>query len=264
MMTRLVDETKPDLLVLTGDNIGNNIINPVWAQQLIALLDSFGIPYALVMGNHDGDFIDWQDSNQQLLIAKLFSRGRHSLFESGPENVSGTGNYGVRILNGKGAIIYSLILMDSNRDYIRQDQVDWYEWHMRGIQSAYGPESKSLVFFHIPLPEIALIRQEMIGQGKCDEAGRDAEAAFGETSTPQSQNTGFFERAKQLGSTTHLFFGHDHLNTLDYLYQGIHFVYGLKTGYCGYHDPDRLGAVLITLSGSASESNVKVDFIYSK
>jgi hypothetical protein len=144
MMTRLVDETKPDLLVLTGGNIGNNIINPVWAQQLVAFLDSFGIPCALVMGNQDGDFIVWQDSNQQFLIAKLFSRGRHSLFESGPENVSGTDNYGVRTLNGKGAIIYSLILMDSNRDYIRRDQVDWHEWYVRGVNNGLGPRIKSL------------------------------------------------------------------------------------------------------------------------
>jgi hypothetical protein len=263
MMARLIDETRPDLLILTGDNIGN-FINPVWAQQLIAFLDSFGIPYALVMGNHDGDFIIWQDSNQQILIAKMFSQGRYSLFESGPENVSGTGNYGIHILNGKEEIIYSLILMDSNRDYIRQDQVEWYEWYVRGINSAFGPESKSLVFFHIPPPEIDLVQQEMIGQEKNDEADRDAEAAFGENPLPQIQNTGLFERVKLLGSTTHLFFGHDHLNTLDYIYQGIHFVYGLKTGYCGYHDPDRLGAVLITLSGNAAASEVKVDFKYSK
>jgi hypothetical protein len=262
-MTRLIDETEPDLLILTGDNIGNNIINPVWAQQLIAFLDSFGIPYALVMGNHDGDFIDWQNSNQQLLIAKLFSRGRYSLFESGPENVSGTGNYGVRILNRNRETIYSLILIDSNRDYIRRDQVDWFVLHVRGFKCALGPETKSLVFFHIPPPEIELIRQEMIGQGKSDEAGRDAEAAFGESPTPQPQNTGLFERAKQLGSTTHLFFGHDHLNTLDYIYQGIHFVYGLKTGYCAYHDLDRLGAVLITLRGNTAVE-VKVDFKYTK
>jgi hypothetical protein len=263
-MTRLINEAKPDLLVLTGDNIGNNIINPVWAQQLVVFLDSFGIPYALVMGNHDGDFIDWQDSNQQLLIGEIFSRGRHSLFASGPENVSGLGNYGIHILNGKRAIIYSLILMDSNRDYIRRDQVDWYEWYVRGVNNASGPGIKSLVFFHIPPPEIELLRQEMQDQGQSDEAGRSAEAAFAESPTPQSKNTGLFERAKLLGSTTHLFFGHDHLNALDYIYQDIHFVYGLKTGYCAYHDPDRLGAVLITLSGASAVSEVKVEFKYLK
>jgi hypothetical protein len=252
LMTRAINETKPDLLVLTGDNVGN-FINPVWAQQLIAFLDSFGILYALVMGNHDGDFIKMGDSNQQRLIAEIFSRGRYSLFESGPETVTGTGNYGIRILNGSGKVIYSLILMDSNDDYIRRDQVDWYEWYVHGLQRAAGPGIKSLVFFHIPLPEIELIRQEMIEQGKKDEAGRTAGDAFGEAPSEQTQNTGLFERMKLLGTTTHMFFGHDHKNTLDYLYRGIHFVYGLKTGYCAYHETDRLGAVLITLYGAAEE-----------
>jgi hypothetical protein len=216
------------------------------------------------MGNHDGDFIKMRDDNQQRLIAEIFSRGRYSLFQSGPETVTGTGNYGIRIFNGKGKVIYSLIFMDSNDDYIRQDQVDWYEWYLRDINRTAGPGIKSLVFFHIPLPEIELIRQEMIEEGKNDEAGRTAGDAFGEAPSEQTQNTGLFERMKQLGSTTHMFFGHDHLNTLDYLYEGIHFIYGLKTGYCAYHEPDRLGAVLITLYGAAAVGGVRVDFKYLK
>jgi hypothetical protein len=262
LMARAINATKPELLVLTGDNVGN-FFNPVWSQQLIAFLDSFEIPYALVMGNHDGDFVQMEDGNLQRRIAELFVRGRYSLFEKGPENVSGTGNYGVNLFNRRGEVLYSLILLDSHSDYIRRDQVDWYEWYVRGVEVAAGRAVGSLAFFHIPPPEIKFIHQEMKEQGKKDEAGRSAEEAFKEPPNVQSWNAGLFSRMRELGSTSHIFFGHDHLNVLDYEYQGVHFVYGLKTGYCAYNDPDSVGAVLIVLRGeTAGDMRVSVDFWY--
>jgi hypothetical protein len=41
-------------------------------------------------------------------------------------------------------------------------------------------------------------------------------------------------------------------------------VYALKTGYCAYHDPERLGAVLITLRGDAGIAAVDVEFRYTR
>lgn len=260
MMGDAIRGQEPDLLVFTGDNVGN-LFNSHWAWQLISFLDSFAIPYALVMGNHDGDFLEIQDSNQQHIIAEIFSRGTYSLFEKGPDNVTGTGNYGLHIVNESGAIIYALILLDSNNDYIHRDQVEWYEWYLRGLSGAAEPLSggavKSLLFFHIPLPEIRDIRREMEQNNFVDDDGRSAGAAFGENPTVQSENAGLFSAIKNLKSTTHLFFGHDHLNTLNYRYQGVYFVYGLKSGYCAYHDPERLGVTLITLSGDPPAVKVR-------
>jgi hypothetical protein len=252
--TVFTDLNAPLLALLyfpTGDNVGN-FINSHWAWQLITFLDSLAIPYALVMGNHDGDFIKMQDSNQQRIIAEIFSRGAHSLFKNGPDNVTGTGNYGLHIVNGNGEIIYALILMDSNRDYIRRDQVEWYEWYVRGVSAVVYPLGgvvNSLLFFHIPLPEIEDIKLEMEQNNFTDDDGHSASTAFGESPNEQSRNTGLFAAVKNLGSTTHLFFGHDHKNILNYNYQGVYFVYGLKTGYCAYHDTERLGATLIILIG---------------
>jgi hypothetical protein len=261
MMARAVQAGNPDLIVLAGDNIGNHL-NAVWAWRLISFLDTFEAPYALIMGNHDGDFIELNDSNQQRLIAEIFSRGRHSLFSLGPDNVTGTGNYGINIVNEEDEIIYGLVFMDSNDDYLRRDQVDWYAWHTRGLQNAASPAVKSLVFVHIPPQEIKIIQDEMIALGKTDLDGRSAEDAFGETPMPQKVNTGLFETIKTLGSATHIFFGHDHRNNLNYDYQGVRFVYGLKTGYCAYHDPEKLGALLITLKGNSAVSAVDVEFLY--
>jgi hypothetical protein len=262
LMTRAIEETKPNLLVLTGDNVGN-FMNSVWAQQLVTFLDTFRIPYAMTMGNHDGESASMEDGNLQRIVAEIFRGGRYSLFENGPDNIGGTGNYGVNLFSETGDVLYGLVLLDSNRDYIRLGQVDWYEWYIRGVEGTAGAAVRSLVFFHIPLPEIRLIRQEMEELGRRDETGRSVDEAFGEPPNAQSLNTGLFERMKGLGSTTHIFFGHDHLNALDYEYEGIHFVYGLKTGYCGYNDADSVGAVLIVLSGDAAgDMRVAVDFRY--
>ena len=268
MMSDAIHMQNPDLLVLTGDNVGN-FLNAHWAWELVGFLDSFAVPYALVMGNHDGDFLELEDANQQHIIAEIFSRGTYSLFKNGPDNLTGTGNYGLHIVNESGSIIYTLVLLDSNDDYLRRDQVAWYEWYVRGAgEAAYssgGTEKlKSLLFFHIPLPEIEDIKREMEQNDFRDADGHSGSAAFGEPPSPQTENTGLFDAIKKLGSTTHIFFGHDHLNTLNYKHRGVYFVYGLKTGYCAYHDPERLGATLIVLGGETSVTDVRVEHCYLK
>jgi 3',5'-cyclic AMP phosphodiesterase CpdA len=261
MMSRAIGAANPDLIILMGDNIGNHL-NALWAWRLLSFLDSFAIPYALIMGNHDGDFIELNDDNQQHSIAEIFARGRHSLFSLGPDNITGTGNYGITIVNTQGAILYGLLFIDSNDDYIRRDQVAWYEWYTKGLQDSASSAVKSLVFMHIPLPEITALQNEMATLGTTDADGRSVGDAFWEKPIPQSVNTGMFARIKALGSATHIFFGHDHLNNLNYEYQGVRFVYSLKTGYCAYHDPERLGALLITLQGNSSVTAVDVTCLY--
>ena len=59
----LVDNTKPDLVLLGGDNAGPGIIHIETAEQLKEMLDGIaspmekaGIPWAHVYGNHDNNF----------------------------------------------------------------------------------------------------------------------------------------------------------------------------------------------------------------
>jgi hypothetical protein len=255
MMRKAVQITGPDLIVLTGDNVGN-FINSVWAWQLITFLDSLRVPYALVMGNHDGDFTIFNDDNQQHIVAEIFSKGKHSLFSMGPDNLSGTGNYGINIVDESGDIIHGLILMDSGDDYLRNDQIEWYDWYVRGLEASAGGLVQTSVFIHVPPCEVSLIKEEMKAYGLTDLDGRSADDAFREGPMVQDANTGLFSRVKALGSTTHIFFGHDHKNILNYQYQGVSFVYGLKTGYCAYYDKDRVGAVLVTLDDTGSITGV--------
>ncbi|MDR3275893.1 MAG: metallophosphoesterase [Treponema sp.] len=261
IISRAIAKTRPHLLVLTGDNV-EGLNNRDWGRRLIEFLDGFGIPYAMVMGNHDGEGI--YDNSK---MGEIYGSGAYSLFRPGLPSIHGTGNYVVNITGEAGDVLYALAMIDSNRyrlggkgyDYIYPDQIAWYKWYIEELSAAqYGPESgrmvKSMAFFHIPLPEVNDVRDLLKVQDPVAEA-----YAYWETPSPPAQNTGMFQQMLALGSTTHLFFGHDHLNLLDYGYQGIHFVYGLKTGPCSYYNEKRQGTTLITVRDDLS---VGVEFLF--
>lgn len=242
-----ITDNQPDLLIFTGDNVSGEDNNAL-GNMLISFLDTFTIPYALVMGNHDGE-----GRFDNVKMEAVFASGKHSLFNKGPDNIHGTGNYAINIKTENDDLFYTLILLDSNRyrtyrdrngyDYIYPDQIAYYEWLVKGVSKlSNGEVFPSLVFFHIPLPEINDIKLEI-------EANNPEIAAdiFRETPCPPETNTGMFSKMKELGSTKAVVFGHDHVNLLDYEYQGIKFVYGLKTGTCSYYNNDRLGYTIITI-----------------
>ncbi|GAB6393011.1 MAG: metallophosphoesterase [Treponematales bacterium] len=255
-----VNDTHPDLLVLTGDNVWN-WHNYALGARLAAFLDTFRTPYAIVMGNHDweGVFI----SNEKM--GEVYAKGRYSLFSPGPPNIPGCGNYGVNIVDESGEVVYALIMLDSGRyrgsfpdygyDYISTEQIAWYEWYVKGVsKSRYGdyfpPEHvvKSMAFFHIPLPEINEVREKLEAEDPAAAAD-----AFRDKPTPSRKNTGMFQKMKELRSTTHMFFGHDHGNMLDYEYEGVHFVYSLRTS----GEQERAGTTVITIK---NDLTVTVEF----
>ena len=90
----LINETNPDLIIITGDIIYGEFDDAGTSLlEFIGFMDSFAIPWAPVFGNHDNESakgIDWQC--EQLWRSKycLFSRG----------NVHGNGNYTVGIFCG--------------------------------------------------------------------------------------------------------------------------------------------------------------------
>jgi hypothetical protein len=71
---------------------------------------------------------------------------------------------------------------------------------------------------------------------------------------------GMFRAMKEAGSDF-ILAGHDHMNNFNIKYDGIRFVYGLKTGRGSYNELLTVGGTLITVSsdGSVSFSNI-LDF----
>lgn len=127
-------------------------------------------------------------------------------------------------------------------------QIYWYDWLQRGlIASGY---EKSLMFFHIPLPEFKIAYDEWQINGS------DPATGFGERREDECHalvNMGMFDKIKQLGATTDVFVGHDHVNNYSVEYMGVGLHYGVKSTRQIYHDDDMIGGKLITISGAVPE-----------
>ena len=224
---RLVAEVKPDLITLSGDN--------AWSDyayvQLIKWIDAYGIPWAPVMGNHDG-----QSCPSEFWCAYNLARARNCLFRFGPADM-GYGNYIVNITE-TGKIIHTLFLMDThsyiedensingpvsndNYDHLWPKQFDWYSWAVDGIAATAGEPVESTVIFHIPVYEYKTAWEEATGVSDW-ETDRDAPftGAYADTSFGvrheyggwSPQTNGFFALVKEKGSTKNIICGHDHVS----------------------------------------------------
>ena len=253
----LVEENQPDMIVLTGDTVFGPA-NTVFVPHVIDLMESFEIPWAIVYGNHDSEF-----KADKFWQGERYEAAEHCLYHNGPYNIGGTGNYVVN-LTKDGEPFYSLVMMDSNM-YMTYDgkteyacfelgQISWYEYMITNLQ-AHGYD-KSMMFFHIPLVEYGIAFDEW------EEGGFDESIGFGEKREEECNspcNTGMFDMIKKLGSTTHTFCGHDHINNYSVEYQGVTLTYGLKSSTQLYHDEDMVGGTLITID---SDRNVTVEHKY--
>lgn len=257
LVEELIEEQNPDLIITTGDNVSFSYQGSL-VKKLVAKMESFNIPWAVTLGNHDAEA-----SVNRNWHGNIYENANNSMFKMGPTEVDGVGNYQINITNGDGKVVQSLIMLDSHAktkyedgkdyDYIKPSQLEWYKWVTDGLEKETGNKVPSLLFFHIPLIEF-------------DDALKadDAKILFGEQnedvySAPIS--SGLFELILEQGSTTHIFNGHDHLNNISVLYKGITQTYCTKSGPCSYHDESVQGGTLITIKSGSND--IEVEHIYN-
>lgn len=257
LITRLVEDTQPDLITLTGDN--------AWAtmayMELVELVDSFGIPWAPVMGNHDG-----QGLLSETWACQLFLDAENCLFEFGPEDM-GHGNYIINIVEND-SIIHTLFMMDthdtraytlddgtyleSEYDHLWPRQIKWYKWAVNGIAAIEGKKVDSSVFFHIPVMEYNEAWQAAWdAENECYKP-EYADTSFGvnlEWVCSAPENNGFFDVCKEYG-TKNIICGHDHVNSASILYEGVRLTYGLKLGEGCYYDDALIGGTTLSIDSS--------------
>ncbi len=245
LVDELITDIQPDLIMTTGDN-SMMPFSDIMTKKFIRQMESYNIPWGVVLGNHDSE-----GRGDRAWFGNQYENAENCLFESGPSNIQGIGNYVVNIESEEGDTIYSLIMMDSNiereydneevyYDYIYPDQIEWYESVV-----AVQPDVPSMLIFHIPTPEFADT------QTAWENGDTSTVNGFGENREmvcAPLENTGLFDKAKELGSTTHIFCGHDHINSLSVEYEGIRLTYSLKTGPTCYADDDMQGGTLVTIT----------------
>lgn len=236
IMKSTIQKAEPDLIVITGD-----VFSSSCREKDVAMLCDFlagtGIPWAVVLGNHDDETpYSLED------LSKILENSEGSLFKRG--NLSdryGNYYYYLRFSDGR---VHQLIFMDTRSSGFTEESVIFYENAVLDSMR-YDEEynTQNLLFYHIPLQEMqdavnAYENDSSIGSGK-----------IGEPLCVQSTSVGFMEKVLGLGRTKAMIFGHDHYNNTIINYQGIDFCYGTKTGIAGGHN-FKLGGNLITMNSN--------------
>lgn len=256
----LIDDKKPKLITISGDILWG-IHTRQCQRKLIAMMESFEIPWAPVFGNHDSG------GNADLLwLGERFEEAERCLFQRGFNNIGGVGNYIINIReNGK--TIHSLIMIDSgsqgncreaydeqsvygSSDAVNGDsrvgkkefgtlnigQLEWYKWVINGLKAENnGSTVETSVILHIPLMEYDLAYSHWAESGYDPAIGTGSK---NEKIASPCVNIGFFDTILEIGSTKKVIAGHDHVNDFSILYKGVRLTYSVKTGFRCYHQKD--------------------------
>ncbi|MGE4569419.1 MAG: metallophosphoesterase family protein [Bacteroidales bacterium] len=225
MMRAVAASEKPDLIVLTGDNVCSDHTAKAW-RNLADTLAATGFPWCIVFGNHDQE----HDLSKPQII-KLLRPFRNHLTQEGPEELPGTGNYILSVAssqgNGKAALLYFLDSHSSlnskvmgTYDWLKAEQIVWYRKESQLLQQAAGGSPlPALAFFHIPVPEYKELVASKQFIGICKEAVCSPDV-----------NTGMYAAMLERGDVMGLFTGHDHDNNFIGQLRGLCLAYGQATG----------------------------------
>ncbi len=131
-ISTLVEQEKPDLIILTGDMINGNFDDngSMWLR-LIEFMDSLNIPWAPVFGSLENESAmgaEWQ--REQLSSAK------NSIFKV--NSSTGKGDHTIAITD-KGVVRRVIYMLDANGDAgINQAQITWMKNTAANISLNYG------------------------------------------------------------------------------------------------------------------------------
>ena len=260
----MVEKHQPDLITISGDLFWKD--STIYsAHRLTEFMDSFKIPWAPVFGNHD-----WDGNCDLNYLADIMMEGEYCLMQKGDANM-GVGNYIINIceeVNGQKKIVNSIIMMDSHGNGLYENQNEWYAWAAAGVNKLAGENVPSTVVFHIPIAQF---------QYACDEAwdtekeewktGYDAfgirgeEECFDRDEEGNPVELGFFAKVKEVGTTTNILCGHDHVNNYSIVYEDVRLTYALRLGVGAYFDMDSMGVTLLTIKDDGT-TNVAHDYRY--
>ena len=254
LIAKACDKEKPDLVVITGDNVQNeDDANKTksYIDKLMTVFEERSIPTAVTFGNHDSEV--GAMSREDLMA--YYNTYSCSVSVDDGEVLSGCGTYNLPILSSDGSKVkFNVWVFDSNDyddeghyGYVKKDQVEWYKAKSDELTAANGGEKVySFAFQHIIVPEVydALKKTERKKlfsfshmYNKNDYYMFDPNGInFGtlnETPCCGYYNDGQFDAMVEKGDVLAMFTGHDHTNAFGVKYKGIDIVNSLSTRYNG-------------------------------
>ena len=282
---RLLDKASPSLIILNGDNGWGMNDENVFRKYLAEIVEPFekrAIPWCHVFGNHDSEELPTFGlfSLERTKLMEIYKSFPYCITKDSEEGVYGVGNCVLPVYDGDVPKFLVWLLDSNNRmdeiregiwqaaympssrmpweigyfSFLRHSQIHWYYETSRKIEETYGEKIPGHMFFHIPLPELAIIIDH---PEETKRVGMIDATDFG----PSLINSGLFSAIIERDDIKALFFGHDHANTFSGEYCGI------TMGYCGSLYPcdtdfPTCGARLITVEKAHPEI-VKTEYIYA-
>lgn len=260
----LISYAKPDLVVVTGDvsypipfssGTINNMRPAKWFGNL---METLGVPWAMVYGNHD---CESYSTHKKSKISAYYSSLKHCLFKKG-ECQTGEGNYVLRLENEDGTLNNLLVMFDSNSyetssffsgfDTVHRDQLDWYE---KEVQKHCLNGEPQLVFQHIPLRQYRDAWWDMQDGDTSVKYHVGAVCEKDQYFGVPCREGGEFDCLLKNGAKG-VFAGHDHLNTVSMTYKGVRLTYGMSIDYLAYLKISKVknqrGASLIVIDDDGS------------
>lgn len=246
----------PDLLVFSGDIIYSMIehgaTNPEKSfSEFITFTDSLNIPYTVTFGNHDAE----EQITRSELRDIFEKQAKNAVIKNHSAIIADRENFTIELLGSNSDEVKNVFYILDSGDYsntehsyyawVLPEQISWF----KATASYYKrpePEKKDLIFQHIPIPEYWLASQSIIdgnfhesidmilnGINSMNEFGTSKISFDNGVYSPEI-NSGFFSELVMNGHIWGMFVGHDHDNSFNGLYKGIHLVYGQSTGYNTY------------------------------
>lgn len=290
-LNKLLDSVKPDLVVLTGDNIGPGTsktpdLMHLTIHEFMSIFEEKGTKVAAVFGNHDGEDNAYNKDEQIELYKK------YSCYVGGDvPQISGSGNYNLPLLSSKGdKPVFNLWFFDSGErndendlggyGCVHKDQIDWYiETEKALTKENNGKVIPSMVFQHIIIPEVFDVLKKVSDPEKKQYEGeflaerngeyfafpqefKNEDTFFSETPCPPMYTNGQADAFAQNGKVLGVAVGHDHKNSFVIPYKGIDIIQSPASGFGSYGDMNR-GARVITLDEKDLES-YETDVIFMR
>ncbi|MBQ3137661.1 MAG: metallophosphoesterase [Clostridia bacterium] len=283
----LLDRTQPDLVVLTGDNIGPNKAltkrgNKRLIDNVMKIFEEREVRVAAVFGNHDAENRLSKDEQFDVYNEYLCFMGYE--YEE-TKALSGCGTYNLPVMSGNDGskTVFNLWFFDS-QEYneendlggygcVQKDQIEWYEKTEAALTDENsGKPVPSLAFQHIIIPEIWDV---LIKTGEANEEGeiltttddyvkeysvvkntavytlpekyRGEDVFLSETPCPPEYSNGQVQSMIKNGNVLGIAVGHDHKNSFVIPYEGVDIIQTPTVGFGSYGDNNR-GARVITLN----------------
>lgn len=274
MLDTAYDKIKPDLVLFTGDNIlGNHLLDARFGDRQIASgkaatlqvmkesinhicapLEKRKIPFAMIYGNHDD--MNAVSKDEQADIYRSYSMCLPMNTRNGRVDCD---TYNIPVYPRSGdKPVFNLWMLDSAwydkfedkcHDAIKPETVEWYKQISAKLTAENGGEPvPSLMFAHIPLPEITNLVEECgpndVGAVLTHKKGwcRLKDGVRGKMSeypSILSNSAGLFDAALECGDVKGIVSGHDHVNCFEGNYKGIDFIQTSCASFRCYGDETR-------------------------